>query len=346
MNLRATVRVLRLAAATLALASLASPAFADAAPGAYNPPVCGGRDLLSDNALAPEALARAEAQRAGQLDNAQGLLWRVEKSGGAPSYLFGALLATDDRAADLARSAAAHILGARVVATEFGPFDKFSIMELTAAMTVKAIVKEGDTFAAIGAPGDVVLVENFLSARGVNAEFAHHLQLWFLAAVATTPIREARRRQSGFPLADQIIADTGKAFGVKVVGLDTIDEQTEILTSLDPALAMTILVNSARRPEFNENAYATLLNLYERKKPGEILPTMDASGVLTPQEIKAQDEFAAHLIGARNAIMAERLTPLIDDGPAFVAVGALHLIGKGGIIELLRARGYSVINVW
>jgi uncharacterized protein YbaP (TraB family) len=45
-------------------------------------------------------------------------------------------------------------------------------------------------------------------------------------------------------------------------------------------------------------------------------------------------------------VMAERLAPLLDSGPVFVAVGALHLIGSDGLIERLRASGFSVTNVW
>jgi uncharacterized protein YbaP (TraB family) len=44
--------------------------------------------------------------------------------------------------------------------------------------------------------------------------------------------------------------------------------------------------------------------------------------------------------------MAERAGPLIAKGGAFVAVGALHLSGKRGLIEIFRAKGYSVTKVW
>ncbi len=44
--------------------------------------------------------------------------------------------------------------------------------------------------------------------------------------------------------------------------------------------------------------------------------------------------------------MAERLTPLLKDGGVFVAVGALHLTGKDGLVERLRGLGYTVTKVW
>ena len=40
------------------------------------------------------------------------------------------------------------------------------------------------------------------------------------------------------------------------------------------------------------------------------------------------------------------ITPLIDEGAAFIAVGAAHLIGEKGLVELYRQAGYKVTAVW
>jgi uncharacterized protein YbaP (TraB family) len=37
---------------------------------------------------------------------------------------------------------------------------------------------------------------------------------------------------------------------------------------------------------------------------------------------------------------------LLEKGGAFIAVGALHLSGKRGLIEILRSKGWKVANVW
>ena len=44
--------------------------------------------------------------------------------------------------------------------------------------------------------------------------------------------------------------------------------------------------------------------------------------------------------------MAERTAPLISAGGAFIAVGALHLSGKDGLVERVRAAGYEVTKVF
>jgi uncharacterized protein YbaP (TraB family) len=48
----------------------------------------------------------------------------------------------------------------------------------------------------------------------------------------------------------------------------------------------------------------------------------------------------------RNAVMAERAAPLLASGGAFIAVGALHLVGKSGLVERFRAEGYTATKVW
>jgi uncharacterized protein YbaP (TraB family) len=44
--------------------------------------------------------------------------------------------------------------------------------------------------------------------------------------------------------------------------------------------------------------------------------------------------------------MAARAAPLLAAGGAFIAVGALHLTGKAGLVERFRAAGYRVVAVW
>jgi uncharacterized protein YbaP (TraB family) len=60
---------------------------------------------------------------------------------------------------------------------------------------------------------------------------------------------------------------------------------------------------------------------------------------LTPE---ARDYFVSQGIVARNKRMVESLLPSLSEGPVFVAVGALHLPGEHGIIQLLRDSGFEL----
>jgi len=329
---------LRALAAALFLWPIAS--FADA------PPVCHGRDLSTLAAARPDALKSAEQARADWLVNAKGLLWRIDKAGVAPSYLFGTIHSSDDRAIALAHKAAVEIRNAKVVATELGgPIDKAEMAEFGAKLLVKALARDEDTFDAIAA-ADRAAVEHYVSERGVNAELAHHIQLWFLTATTAAPVCEARRQAAGLPIVDNVIAQAAKDAGVRVVALETFDEQGSTLAALKPADAATLLVGGAKKPGLDEDAYATLLDLYAAGRPVEAMPIIDASGLLSKEEIAAEDTFSLLLLGERNRVMAERAKPLVEAGGAFIAVGAFHLAGKGGLVALFREQGFTLTPLW
>jgi hypothetical protein len=49
------------------------------------------------------------------------------------------------------------------------------------------------------------------------------------------------------------------------------------------------------------------------------------------------------IFDSRNVKMADRITTILRSGaPSFVAIGAGHLVGSGSVVDLLRARGFTV----
>jgi uncharacterized protein YbaP (TraB family) len=56
--------------------------------------------------------------------------------------------------------------------------------------------------------------------------------------------------------------------------------------------------------------------------------------------------FHAALIDTRNARMAERMLPMIGQGGHFIAVGALHLPGPGGVLDRLAAEGCDIERLY
>jgi uncharacterized protein len=57
------------------------------------------------------------------------------------------------------------------------------------------------------------------------------------------------------------------------------------------------------------------------------------------------DQMMKELLFDRNASWIAPIERLHAEGNAFIAVGAAHLIGPGSVLELLRARGFSVARV-
>ena len=56
--------------------------------------------------------------------------------------------------------------------------------------------------------------------------------------------------------------------------------------------------------------------------------------------------FNQRIILDRNRRMAERLESRLHEGGRFIAVGALHLPGEQGLLELLEQRGYRLTRLY
>jgi uncharacterized protein YbaP (TraB family) len=61
---------------------------------------------------------------------------------------------------------------------------------------------------------------------------------------------------------------------------------------------------------------------------------------------QAAQRFIDVMVLERNAHWLPRLERYVDEGDAVIVVGAMHLPGPGGLISLLRARGYVVREGW
>jgi uncharacterized protein YbaP (TraB family) len=311
------------------------PAAADTAP------VCQGRDLSHDPDIKPDFAAHAD-----DLLNGDGLLWKIDKPGLAPSFLFGTVHSTTPAAVALASEAATHIDGAKSVATELGPIDAVKKVEMSLALLKAANSPEDDTFAGEIAESDVPTVDAYLASRGFPKEMAHHLKLWFLVIAASVPACEAEGQRRGMKEVDEMIAETGAEHHVPVVALETLDEQMQALASTPAPLAATVLAATARAPNLEDDSYATLLSLYLQKRPSAAIAILDALPDMTAKERAAEAEITRLLLVGRNETMMRRAAPLLAAGGAFIAVGALHLPGKDGLIARARAAGYQVTKVW
>ena len=305
-------------------------------------PVCAGRDLSADPTVKPHYEAFSD-----DLLNSDGLLWKIEKAGVAPSHLYGTIHSTQAEPVAMAREAAQALDESKSVATELGgPFDAEAKVNMSSALVNAALSPGVDTFAGQLTDDETKLVERFLATHGYAPELARHLKLWFLALASSLPSCEAEGEAQGLPEVDDTIARLGAAKGLKVVGLETIDEQVAALVSISPTLAVRMLVATARSPSLDDDAYVTLLKLYLQKRPAAAIAIIDAAPGVTEEDRAAERDFTKQLLVTRNAVMVERAQPLVDQGGAFIAVGALHLSGKDGLIERYRRAGYSVTKVW
>jgi uncharacterized protein YbaP (TraB family) len=86
----------------------------------------------------------------------------------------------------------------------------------------------------------------------------------------------------------------------------------------------------------------TMIVLYQSGQTGMYWPLFRAVLPGSDGDEVGYAAFEETMVTARNRNMAVKAAPILDEGNAFIAVGALHLPGPNGLVELLRKEGYTV----
>jgi uncharacterized protein len=118
--------------------------------------------------------------------------------------------------------------------------------------------------------------------------------------------------------------------------LEEIKEQLAFIDSIPLTVQAQMLMNSLGSEKAE---YDSLVSLYL----SEDLKGMET---LSYEQDDQFPSFSRLLLVERNKQWIPRLQVIMSEGPAFVAVGAAHLPGDLGLIQLLRNEGYTVEPVY
>ncbi|WP_292897731.1 TraB/GumN family protein [Nitratireductor sp.] len=308
--------------------------------------VCTGTNLLTELADDnPEALEDVRRQAAETL-NGKGLLWRVEKEGVAPSYLFGTMHMSDPRVVTLPANAHKAFEGADRVVIETTDILDQSTMAAAMFKRPELMMFTGEE--TLGDHLDDAqrqAVANALELRGIPFASVKKMKPWMLISLVALPACEIQRKEAGMPILDLKLAEDAQNAGKELLGLETAVEQLDAMASLPMEMHVRGLVETLALGDALNDVMETMVSLYEQGETGMFWPLIR---VALPEQEDAPGDYTAFdqaMVRARNGTMAERAQPILDEGNAFIAVGALHLPGEEGLIELLRADGYTVEGV-
>ncbi len=303
---------------------------------------CGGRNLLSElQKTDPNAYAVIE-QNAAQTPNNSGIFWKIEKEGLPPSYLLGTMHVSDPRVIDLPKGAEDAFSASNTLIVESDEvLDPQKAAAALMAQPSLTMFTDGKTIGDYLQPNEKALLETELKKRGIPLLAVSKMKPWMLSSFVALSSCELARKQSGEPFLDQKLAKDAAASGKKIVGLETMAEQLNIMASLSMKAHVKSLLYVIEDPQRTLDVMETLIQLYDQGKPGWVVPVSD---YLYPEDPDgfSMAEFEQKMIIARNHHMADRALEMLDNGNVFMAVGALHLPGPEGLVALLREKGFTV----
>lgn len=310
---------------------------------------CSGHDILQE--LKRDAPGRYQAilDEAAAMPNADTRLFRVEKAGAPPSFLFGTMHLTDERVLEMPAKAKAAFDGANTVAIE--TTEILDPSKAQAALFAKpdlTMFTDGSEISDYLTDSQSKVLKKGLAAHGLQLALVERMKPWLLISMIALPACEKDRQQEGGAVLDVKLAHDAQKTGKKLVGLETIVEQFEAMASLPIQFHIDSLVETIAMEDRLADVTETMIDLYVEGRIGTIWPMLrdvsDEYGSGKDDQAGYAD-FEEALVNARNRTMFERSRSLIDAGGAFIAVGALHLPGEKGLANLFHDAGYTVTPI-
>jgi uncharacterized protein YbaP (TraB family) len=263
----------------------------------------------------------------------RGLLWEISKPGSMPGYLFGTIHSEDPEVLQLSAAVQQALDDASRVVLEV-LMDTESMIYTSAAM----LMTDGRLLSAMLGESLFAQTAAAMQARGIPEVVVERMKPWAVAITLAMPPAVTGQ------MLDLTLYQFALENSKPVYGLETIHEQLDVFEGMSPDDQVELLKDALEQSPGIDTLHARLLAAYKRRDLAALV-ALNESSMKTGDQRLARD-FQQRLILDRNRRMAERLQEHLQAGGAFIAVGALHLPGEQGLLELLEQRGYSVRVVY
>jgi uncharacterized protein len=279
-------------------------------------------------------LANSFAQKISPNPDANTLLWRVSgKNLSKPTYIFGTMHMICANDIELSDSLKKAIGNSDNVYLEL---DMDNVWEIFGAM-MHMNMKGDTTLSELLSPEDYKKVKDFFKEHSSVLPFA--LMEKFKPMLIESLIMEQAAPCDNMVMMEKLVMDEAGKSNVDVKGLETFDYQLGIFDKIPyklqaQQLAKMIDDANSGKKDSDVDDIKILTDAYRNQE----LNKMDE---LTKED-PAIGGFTDILLYDRNANWVKKLKEIMPGNSIVVAVGAGHLPGKKGVLNLLREAGYKV----
>ncbi len=264
------------------------------------------------------------------------LLWKITGNGiDKPSYLFGTIhmLCKDD--AFLSNNLVSAIEKSDRVYLEL---DMDNLFEMFGAMT-KMKMNNDTTLADLLTAEEYKRVKEHFESKKTMLPFS--MLETYKPLLASSLLMEGGIGCDEQVAMEQLIMEEAKKNGKRIDGLETMAYQMSVFDSIPYKMQAQELLKSISigdKDTDGDKEFSELMKAYkdqDLEKLGYMITKSDA-GMMQYQDV---------LLNNRNRNWVEKLKILMKEKSLVIAVGAGHLPGETGVINLLRKAGYKVTPV-
>ena len=200
-----------------------------------------------------------------------------------------------------------------------------------------AMLPEGQTLGEVLGPELYATMVAHAKPLGLEPEIMARFQPWFAALM----LEQTALSQSGFEAGagvDEQFARRAQADHKPIIALETVEEQLGFFAQLPTEQQRQFLRATLKDLDTEASDAAVMVRAWQRGDSAELERLLRKESGDTPELFRM-------LTTDRNRRWLPRIVALLSESQDYlVIVGALHLVGSDGLIELLRRQGYSVVQ--
>jgi hypothetical protein len=199
----------------------------------------------------------------------------------------------------------------------------------------KAMYRDGQTLQQNVSEETYQLAEQHAAKLGIDMKIMGPMKPWFVALT----LLAIKFQQIGLDPnlgVDHYLAERAKASGKATSGLETLEFQVGLFDQLSKRDQESLLRETVGEMEL---LVTNINQIVQSWLNGD----SDSLEALLLGGMKEYPELHEKIIVDRNRRWVPQIEKILaQDGDAIVVVGAAHLVGKDGVIEMLKARGYRL----
>ena len=206
------------------------------------------------------------------------------------------------------------------------------------SMLSRGMLPAGQTLDKVLSAPTLALLNQHTSGLGMPIEALQQFKPWLLAMT----LEAAEWQKAGFDAdlgLDKHFFDRAQSENKAVQGLETTDFQISLFDGMPADQQDRFLAETLKGIDTETASVGKLANAW---KAG------DVAGVerLVLADVKSDPVVYDRLLVARNRAWLPKIEALFSrPRHAFVVVGAAHLVGPDGLVAMLKARGYQVVQL-
>ncbi len=266
-----------------------------------------------------------------KVEKGQSLLWKLEGNNCQTSYMYGTMHMINSEYYNFTKSMKDKVKSSDAIIMEVGgmpnPLKTFQLMSLDSGSVHDYFSEE-----------QISLLLEFMDTElDTSPEEFHQLYggmkpFFILQAISQAYFGD---ETESYDLDIMLIANENN---IPLIGLETIEEQLGFFDALSHEEMAGLIMDAVENFDDEKKETLKMMEIYSEQKVDKLVPFMKKQ---SPELMQFSDIFLYN----RNKAWIPKIKEEVKDKSCFIAVGAAHLFGEDGVIDLLKKEGYTLTPI-